>query len=211
MKRALFVAVGLGLAVSACGEETMAPESDPALAIQSGDAQSETVGQALGSPVVVRVSRDGQALAGATVNWSVTAGGGSVNPTSSTTGSDGLASTSWTLGATPGTNSLEASVSGATNSPVTFTATGESGTLPTQVSVDVGDNFFNPGSVALAAGGEVTWTWTGAATHNVTFSSGPNSATQSSGTFSRTFADTGSFDYTCTIHGSAMSGTVVVQ
>lgn len=204
-------AILLCAAVAACGEDTMQPEAETRVAVQSGDNQSQTVGQSLASPVVVRVSQDGQAVAGTTVTWSVTGGGGSVNPTSSTTGSDGLASTMWTMGATAGTNTLEASVSGATGSPVTFSATGEPGTLPNTASVDVGDNFFNPGSVSIAQGGEVTWTWTGSGTHNVTFSSGTNSATQSSGMFARTFPDTGSFDYQCTIHGSAMSGTIVVQ
>lgn len=203
-------AILLCAVVAGCGEDTMQPETETRVAVQSGDNQSQTIGQALTSPVVVRVSQDGQALAGATVTWSVTGGGGSVNPTSSTTGADGLASTVWTIGGTAGANTLEASVSGATGSPVTFSATGEPGTLPNSASVDVGDNFFNPTSVSIAQGGDVTWTWTGAATHNVTFTSGSNSATQTSGTFSRTFPDTGSFNYQCTIH-SGMTGTVVVQ
>ncbi len=202
--------------MAGCGgdDNTTGPTPQTAVALQSGDGQTQTVGQALASPVVVRVSRDGQALPGATVSWSVTAGGGSVNPASSTTDGSGLASTTWTLGPAVGANTLEAAVSGATNSPVSFSASGESATLPTTASVTVGagGNNFSPTSVSIATGGEVTWTWAaGSVDHNVTFSSGSNSATQDGGTFQRTFPTAGSFDYLCTIHGAAMSGTVVVQ
>ena len=211
MRRSVFVCLCAAVFVAACGEDTTQPEPETRVAVQSGDNQSQTVGAALDNPVVVRVSQDGSGLSGASVAWTVTGGGGSVSPTTSTTDSDGFASTVWTLGATAGANSLEASVSGATGSPVTFSATGEPGTLPNTASVDVNDNFFDPSSVSIAQGGEVTWTWVGSGTHNVTFASGPNSSTTSTGTFSRTFDTTGSFDYQCTIHGSAMSGTVVVQ
>ena len=130
-------------------------------------------------------------------------------PASSTTDSDGVASTTWTLGPTAGANALQASSSGATGSP-SFTATGTPAVLPNQANVAVGDNFFDPTSALVAVGGQVTWTWNGAIGHNVTFPAGSNSATQSAGTFSRSFPTAGSFDYLCTIHGAAMSGTIVV-
>jgi plastocyanin len=41
-----------------------------------------------------------------------------------------------------------------------------------------------------------------------------NSPTQKAGTFSRSFSNAGSFDYFCTVHGTAttgMRGSVVVQ
>ncbi len=82
---------------------------------------------------------------------------------------------------------------------------------PEQASGSVGDNFFNPANQRVAVGGTVTWTWTGQVIHNVTFPSGTNSVTQTSGTFSRDFASAGAFDYLCTIHGAAMSGTIVVE
>jgi len=87
---------------------------------------------------------------------------------------------------------------------------------PGTAAVTIGDNFFRPAQVTLArvAGqAAVTWTWSGSDQHNVTFDAGgPNSVTQSSGTFTRTLTDAGSFTYICTIHGRAvMSGTVEVQ
>lgn len=79
-------------------------------------------------------------------------------------------------------------------------------------AIVVGNNFFSPANATVTSGTMVTWTWAaGSAPHNVSFTGGPTSATQSSGSYSRTFATVGSFPYLCTIHGSGMSGTVVVQ
>lgn len=195
---------------AACGDGT-GPQAETSIAASSGNNQTAVAGAVLANPNVVRVTQDGTPQSGASVTWAVTAGGGSVASATSTTDSDGLASTLWTLGATAGANVLEARLSGATGSPVVFSATGTSGTPPSTASVSVGDNFFNPTSATIAAGGSVTWTWAGAASHNVTFSSGTNSATQASGMFARDFPTAGTFDYLCTVHGAAMSGTVVVQ
>lgn len=66
-------------------------------------------------------------------------------------------------------------------------------------------------AVSVLEGGTVTWTWQGGNLHNVTFSNGGGtSATQTSGTFDRTFATAGTYRYNCTVHGQAMSGTVTV-
>jgi plastocyanin len=212
--RALPIVLTLALGIAACGDDggTAPQESDPVAVKQSGDAQTGDPGAPLADAVVVRVTRDGSPVSGQSVAWSVTAGGGSVSPATSTTNASGDAAATWTLGATPGGNALTASVAGATGSPLTFTATGSAPTAPpAAANVSVGDNFFDPSSARVAAGGSVTWTWSGAVAHNVTFASGTNSATQTSGTFVRNFPTAGSFDYTCTIHGSAMSGTVVVE
>ncbi len=76
----------------------------------------------------------------------------------------------------------------------------------------MGDNFFSPTSTQASVGQTIVWQWTGGNQHNVTFNNGdPGSATQTGGTFSRTFSAAGSFNYFCTIHGAAvMSGTVTV-
>ena len=203
----------VALVAAACGGDSgTEPQPQTTLAISAGDAQSGPVGQALASPVVVRVARDGAALAGASVSWSVQSGGGTVSQATSATGADGLASTTWTLGPDAGNNTLQASSSGATGSPVTFTATGEAaGPPPASASVNVGDFFFDPTATTIAVGGQVTWNWSGSAQHNVTFASGANSATQAAGTFSRTFAAAGTFPYQCTLHPSSMQGTITVQ
>lgn len=198
---------------AACGGDSTVEVTDPALSIASGDGQSHTVAEALANPLVVQVLQGGSPVSGVTITWSVQSGGGSVDPGSATTGGDGRASTAWTLGPNPGANTARASASGVTGSPKTFTATGTSATPPMTAEVTVNDNFFEPSSVTIAAGGTVNWTWVPAVSnsHNVTFSTGTNSATQASGTFSRSFPTAGTYNYNCTIHGVAMSGTVVVE
>ena len=79
-------------------------------------------------------------------------------------------------------------------------------------TVTVGNNFFSPAALSVAAGTTVTWSWAaGAVEHNVTFDDGEHSATQSSGSFPRTFSAAGTYPYHCTIHGAAaMNGSVTV-
>jgi hypothetical protein len=83
---------------------------------------------AAGQPVSARPSvraedASGNPVAGATVTFSVTTGNGVVTGGTQTTDASGIATVgSWTLGATPGANSLTASVAGGIS--VVFTATG---------------------------------------------------------------------------------------
>ena len=95
----------------------------------SGDNQSAVVGTSLPDPLVVR-ARDaaGNPVAGLGVTWVVTTGGGTVLPQNGTTGPDGLASTRWSLGPSPGGNTVAAVISGV--GTVGFTATGEAGAPP---------------------------------------------------------------------------------
>jgi plastocyanin len=90
---------------------------------------------------------------------------------------------------------------------------GGNGSTSNQISV--GDNFFDPPSTTLAPGTTVTWTWNGSGSvgHNVTFDNSAigNSTTQTSGTFQKTFNTAGTFNYHCTVHGTGMSGTIVIQ
>jgi hypothetical protein len=89
----------------------------------SGNGQSGTVGTSLANPLVVRVT-DGldRPVVGATVAWARASGGGSVSPSTNATGSDGRASATYTLGLTPGNESVTATVTGLP--PVTFTMSG---------------------------------------------------------------------------------------
>jgi len=95
-----------------------------ALAVVTGDAQTGFISQALAAPIVVRVT-DALALPveGATVTFAVTGGGGALTGASVLTNAAGNATLgSWTLGATPGANSITATVAGVP--AVTITATG---------------------------------------------------------------------------------------
>ena len=108
-----------------------------AFAKVSGDNQAGPVGQALANPVVVSVKDAfGNPLAGQSVAFAVTAGGGSVGAATATTQADGNASVSWTMGSAPGTNTLTATHALGT---VTFNATGQVG-APAAISKVAGDN-----------------------------------------------------------------------
>jgi hypothetical protein len=113
--------VGTSVAVtfSAEAEQT----SEYRLEMVSGDAQEGAAGAALPEPLVVRlVDESGDGVPDQPVAWVVAIGGGTAAPQSSSTDAQGLASTTWTLGAEAGLNTLNAVVSGV--GVVSFTATG---------------------------------------------------------------------------------------
>src|SRR4029079_17655458 len=94
--------------------------------IISGSNQSGQVGIQLGANLVVSVEDgDGNAVAGATVAWQVTEGGGGVAPATSTTSASGQASTEWTLG--PATGGQKVRASAGTAGHVDFQATATAG------------------------------------------------------------------------------------
>lgn len=97
----------------------------------SGDNQTAPAGTALPESLVVRVAdRFGNAVAGHAVTFSVASGGGSVSPTTATTGTNGRAATRFTLGNGAGTQTAQATASGVTvGSPAVFTATALAGTV----------------------------------------------------------------------------------
>lgn len=94
------------------------------LAVQSGANQTAMAGNALGAPVVVKVlDLNGNAVPGATVNFAVSTGGGSVAVVNGTSNASGLASVNWTLGDVVGTQSITATASALPNAPLTINAT----------------------------------------------------------------------------------------
>jgi len=94
------------------------------LVIVSGDAQTTTVATVL-TPFVVRLEdAAGNPIAGATVDWAVAAGGGSLDTASSVTDASGAATASGTLGTAAGMNAFTAA-SGAFS--VSFSAVGTPG------------------------------------------------------------------------------------
>src|SRR5688572_19888263 len=117
--------VATAILMAACGDGGGEPQPDDVETVvkTSGDQQQGRVGQLLENPLTVTVTTDGAPAAGVTVNWSTTAAGGSLTPTSVTTDANGVASTSWTLGTTAGAQTATATVSGATGSPANFSAT----------------------------------------------------------------------------------------
>jgi hypothetical protein len=97
------------------------PPASAVLSKYAGDGQSGFAGQLLPKAVAVRVATPtGAALPGVVVHWTVLSGGGSVID-STTTDSNGVASTAWRLGTASGPDSLRASI--ATGQSVNFGAT----------------------------------------------------------------------------------------
>lgn len=178
----------------------------------SGDAQTGAVGQPLATPLSVVVTEDGAASAGATVAWSTTAPNASVNPTSAATDVNGIASTVWTLGTAPGAQTATATLSGASGSPVTFTATAAAGAAATlaKAAGNNGDNQTGEINSQLplplqarvtdqlgngVGGTSVNWSATGAAVSAPTVASDP----------------TGLSQVTVTLGGTAGSLTIVAE
>ena len=94
------------------------------LIVISGTGQSANVSTVLPAPVSVQVQDlGGNGVAGTTVMFAVVTGGGSISVTSAVTNASGIASTVWTLGATPGAQSISATSVGLAGSPATINAT----------------------------------------------------------------------------------------
>src|SRR5207302_1413052 len=78
-----------------------------------GDGQTGTVGTTLPTQVSVRVTDQfNNPVAGVTVTWTPATGSGSVNPTTSTSNTSGIAATTWTLGTVAGTQTVQATGAG---------------------------------------------------------------------------------------------------
>jgi plastocyanin len=85
----------------------------------------------------------------------------------------------------------------------------------------VTNDAYSPGTKSVAVGTEIRWAWNTCSgdpyygqtcvAHSVTFDDGVTSATQEQGTFTRTFAAAGTYNYHCAVHGAAMTGSITVQ
>ncbi|MGH7498780.1 MAG: plastocyanin/azurin family copper-binding protein [Gemmatimonadales bacterium] len=191
---------------------------------KSGDEQTGLVGTKLGNDLRVFVTRDAQPVNGATVAWFTSEG--SVNPTSSISDPDGIATTGWTLGTTIGIKAATATILGAQGSPLAFTAQAVVTTPPTGGTVVInvlgpdGANRFEPSEVTVLPGTTVSWIWSAdAKQHNVVPDDGSvpeTSGVLADGPHAHTyqFNTLGAYRFYCANHGGAggvgMSGTVNV-
>jgi len=189
-------------------------------ATKSGDAQTGPMGQALPEVLRAVVTQNGSPAPNVTVTWA--AGSGSVAPVTQPTDDQGVSTTTWTLGDTPGSQTATASLNGASGSPLEFTATatvaGPTGQVVEVRSPDGNGGYrFDPADLTVTAGTTVTWDWApGAAGHNVVQDDGNTPA--SSGALANaphqyqfTFTTPGTYHYHCQAHeGLGMVGTVTV-
>src|SRR6266571_3663224 len=173
---------------------TATPGAATQLLKSSGDNQTGFVTLTLANPLEVKVTDQfGNGVQGTGVDWQVTTGSASLNPSHATSDASGIAQTTVTLDAPPGAIVITATNGALTGSPITFHATSEA--LPT-----------------IAVGGTVTWTWIG--NHSVQSTGSPSfmsSTIQMNGTHSVTFNSAGTYTYICSVHPTLMSGRVVVK
>jgi hypothetical protein len=89
------------------------PLGERTLSIVAGANQRDTVGAVLASPYAVRViDGNSRPVSGVTVRWSVVAGGGTLSTAQSVTDAGGIARVTHRLGASVGTHTVDASVTG---------------------------------------------------------------------------------------------------
>ena len=205
---------------------TAAPGAATSLAKAGGDNQNGQVGTQLATAVQAKASDQfGNGVPGVDVLWA--ASRGSVSAGTVPTDAGGVSAVNVTLGNTAGPIIITATAGTLTGSPLTFNATAAAGTpAPTTAAVSVGDIFFtsghngtsNPAVDTVAVNGTVTWTWapTEALAHSVQSSSAPSftsSAIQtgSGKTYQFTFTTPGTYQYDCAVHGTLMTGRVVVR
>jgi hypothetical protein len=169
-----FVAVALCAALSACGSSgttdvsvvpsTVTPPpviTATAIVPMYSGSLTATVGTAVPIPLGVRVtSASGSGMAGAAVAFVVTAGAGTVSPTTASTDATGFASATWTMGKVAGpamltatTGTLSASFNATAKAGPTSALTIVAGNnqsafvstaLPTRPSVKAADAYGNP-------------------------------------------------------------------
>jgi plastocyanin len=208
--------MAVGWVVLACNGGGSAPPGPPSDLVKSGgDAQSWYFNNPLPTPLsVTAVDVDGRGVPGVVVTWSVASGGGAVSPLQSTTNASGIATTTDSIGspATSTRQTVNATFTGSLG-PATFS---EFGTLPpTTADVSVADFSFSPQAVVIQTGGTVTWTWGGAAPHDVSYDGGPtplptgSGAPKTTGTHQNTITPVGRYTYHCSVH-AGMTGSVTV-
>ena len=213
------------IAMGGCGGDSSNPTQSPLVIAKaptkSGDQQTGQIGEALSAALRVQVTRDGEPVADIPVNWGT--GDGTISPAQGSTATDGITTGVWTLGDQLGTQTAVASVTGATNSPITFTANAtdenNSGTSTVQVlgGGSTGVNRFEPSSITVTLGTTVIWEWAdGAIGHNVVPDDNVTPATSGNlvngpNNYHYAFNALGTYQYHCQAHGSTgMVGTVTV-
>ena len=95
---------------------------------------------------------------------------------------------------------------------------------PPANTVAVTNNSFTPANITVSPGTTVTWNWNTCSggdgygngqtcvDHSVVLDDGSaSSSVQSTGSITHQFAAAGTYSYHCAVHGTAMSGKIVVQ
>jgi plastocyanin len=201
---------------------TAAPGPATSFTDAGGNQQTGNINEPLASPIRAKLQDQfGNGIPGVDVAWA--AQGGTVSPSTLATDASGVSQTNVTLGATAGPVTITATTAGF--DPVTFTATAQTPPpLPTTANVQVGNVFFksnrngtqNPAVDTVAVGGVVTWTWTVTGQHSVQSTGSPsftssNIMSTNGSTYVLQFSTAGTYQYDCAVHGTQMTGRIVVR
>lgn len=111
------LAAACAVSLSACGDST-SPAHPASLSVVAGDLDSALAGEQIVLQVRVNGS-DNRPYAGAVVTWTVQQGPSTLESATSTSGSDGIASNSVTLGGRGGQTTIVATAGGATPASIT--------------------------------------------------------------------------------------------
>jgi hypothetical protein len=148
---------------------TGTPDVPAKMTLVTGNAQTATVSTAVAvKPTVLVADQFDNPVVGTVVAFAVTGGGGAVTGASATTNAAGMATVgSWTLGASPGANSLSATAVGVAT-PINFSATGQASTAPITVTLNAGNKQAAMVGTAVAIPPSVSVTSNGAPMPGVT-------------------------------------------
>ncbi len=222
---AVAVAAALPVACSSSGTSAPPTKTIQKTATGSGDGQTDTVLGTLPNPLRALVTLGG-AHAGDSVTWAAAGAGASVTPLQSVTDANGVATTTWKLGHTAGTQSATATLSGAAGSPLTFTATATPGAatrliqptgngqawmvgtvLPQPLAVTVADQYGN-GVPGTAIAWQVT---SGSATVSPTTTSSASGVAQTTVTLGNTAGPITITATNAALAGSPQSFSITAQ
>ncbi|MBS2014597.1 MAG: PQQ-dependent sugar dehydrogenase [Deltaproteobacteria bacterium] len=136
------------------------PNQNGSMVVVEGDGQYARVGQPVERPPSVLVrDRDDKPIANRKVTFVVTKGGGTLASADVTTDAEGRASTTWTLGTTPGENTLR--VESERLPPLTLRATAVSDEDPSLVRDVVLGGLSVPWDIAFAPDGTMLFSQRG--------------------------------------------------
>ncbi len=107
--------------LAGCMGDAVSPDQASRLRPVAGGDQVALLGETVGALQVRVEDHAGNPVRGATVEWRVAGGGGTLDQDRTVTDGDGMASVRWTLGSVPGEQQVEARVAGAL--PLLFGAT----------------------------------------------------------------------------------------
>jgi protocatechuate 3,4-dioxygenase beta subunit len=113
------------LTLTACSGDSTSPTPVlTAITVTGGGAQSATVGTAVSSPIVAKVTdQSGNPISGIIVTFTPAAASGSASAAQVTTDATGTASVTWTLGTVAGTDSMTVTAGSLTPATVVASAT----------------------------------------------------------------------------------------